>query len=95
MHTVTTRPLKIVAAGLGIGAASAVLLSGSSTGDGNGTLAHLSLGFQAAQKGDMGSATLNFQAIPGDILNGAMNGSWVAPAAGAVIVGYISRKFRV
>lgn len=94
-RTVTTRPLKVVAAGLGIGAAASVLLSGSSTGDGNGTIAHIGLAISAAQRNDMPSVGANLNAIPGDILNGAMSGQWIAPAIGAIVTGVISRKFRI
>lgn len=95
LHTVTHRPLKVVAASLGIAAAGEIVLSGSSTGDGVNAIGHVMNAINAAGTGDAKDLAFNVSAIPRDIGAGVMNGAWVGPAIGAIVTGYVSRRFRL
>lgn len=94
-NTITNRPLKVVSASLGVAAVGEIVLSGSSTGDGVGVLGHIMNGITAIQAKNSTDAAFNFSAIPRDIGAGVMNGTWILPAAGAVVTGYVSKKYRI
>ena len=95
VHTITQRPLKVVSIGLGVAAMGEVVLGSSSTGDGVNFAGHMGQVITNIMAQRPIDASNNAQAAIRDIGAGAMSGTWIAPAAGAIITGIISRKFRI
>lgn len=84
-RTITNRPLKLVSAAFGIGAvASAVLMPDS---NGNSVITDIVTAQQTQGQ--------SLQNLPYHITNSLAQGQWIAPTIGAVVTGYISKRFKV
>ena len=92
LHVATTRPLKVVSSALGIGAVGMIV---TNPGQQYSVLTDVMTGIADLQAGNQSGAQAAFGNIPTHVVQGVSSPEFFTAAAGAVITGIISKKFRI